>query len=82
MCLPAKKLRDRDAELHEEEETLTRYKHILTELPEKIQKPISKFYSEVVSGDTIQNRPVMQKLLADVEGAERLARGNTFNQGA
>lgn len=82
---------DRDAELRGEEETLARHKRILTELSEKIQKPISRFYSEVVSGDTISARPVMQELLSDVESGmwsgvfvvevERLARGNTRDQG-
>ncbi len=82
---------DRDAELRGEEETLARHKRILTELSEKMQKPISKFYSEVVSGETISDRPVMQELLADVEAGrwtgvfvvevERLARGNTRDQG-
>lgn len=82
---------DRDAELRGEEETLARHKRILTELSEKMQKPISRFYSEVVSGDTISDRPVMQELLSDVESGmwngvfvvevERLARGNTRDQG-
>ncbi|MBD5395650.1 MAG: recombinase family protein [Lachnospiraceae bacterium] len=82
---------DRDAELRGEEETLARHKRILIELSEKLQKPITKFYSEVVSGDTISDRPVMQNLLADVETGmwdgvfvievERLARGNTRDQG-
>ena len=82
---------DRDAELRGEEETLARHKRILIELSEKIQKPISRFYSEVVSGDTIADRPVMQELLSDVEAGmwngvfvvevERLARGNTRDQG-
>lgn len=82
---------DRDAELRGEEETLARHKQILTELSEKMQKPITKFYSEVVSGDTIADRPIMQELLADVEAGmwegvfvvevERLARGNTRDQG-
>lgn len=82
---------DRDAELRGEEETLARHKHILTELSEKMHKPISRFYSEVVSGETISDRPVMQELLSDVEAdmwagvfvveVERLARGNTRDQG-
>ena len=82
---------DRDAELRGEEETLARHKRILTELSEKMCKPISKFYSEVVSGETISTRPVMQQLLSDVEAGlwtgvyvvevERLARGNTKDQG-
>ena len=82
---------DRDAELRGEEETLARHKRILTELSEKMQKPISRFYSEVVSGDTISDRPAVQELLSDVESGmwtgvfvvevERLARGNTRDQG-
>lgn len=82
---------DRDAELRGEEETLARHKRILAELSERMHKPISKFYSEVVSGDTIQDRPIMQELLSDVESGiwagvfvvevERLARGNTRDQG-
>lgn len=82
---------DRDAELRGEEETLARHKRILTELSDRMKKPISKFYSEVVSGDTISDRPVMQELLSDVESGmwagvyvvevERLARGNTKDQG-
>ncbi len=82
---------DRDAELRGEEETLARHKRILSELSDKMHKPISKFYSEVVSGETISARPVMQELLKDVEAGmwtgvfvveiERLARGNTRDQG-
>ncbi len=82
---------DRDAEMKGEEETLARHKRILTELSKKMGKPISRFYSEVVSGETITARPVMQELLSDVESGmwkgvyvvevERLARGNTKDQG-
>lgn len=82
---------DRDAEMKGAEETLARHKRILTEFSEKAGKPISKFYSEVVSGETIADRPAMQELLADVEAGlwtgvyvvelERLARGNTRDQG-
>lgn len=82
---------DRDAELRGEGETLARHKQLLTEFSAKMHVSISKFYCEVVSGDTIANRPVMQELLADVEKGrwkgvfvvevERLARGNTRDQG-
>jgi len=82
---------DRDAELRGEEETLKRHRHILTEYAEKNHINISRFYCEVVSGDTIESRPVVQELLADVESGkwdgvlvmevERLARGNTKDQG-
>lgn len=82
---------DNDAEMRGEGETLARHKELLTSLAEKLQKPISKFYQEVVSGDTIDARPIMQELLNDVEQGlwegvyvvevERLARGNTRDQG-
>lgn len=82
---------DRDAELRGEGETLARHREMLTDLSVKLHNPIEKFYQEVVSGDTIDARPVMQELLADVEQGmwegvyvvevERLARGNTRDQG-
>lgn len=82
---------DRDAELRGEEETLKRHRRILTELAEKLHINISKWYCEVVSGDTIADRPVVRELLSDVETGrwkgvlvvevERLARGNTKDQG-
>lgn len=82
---------DRDAELRGDGETLARHRCLLTELSAKLLLPISKFYCEVGSGDTIADRPVMQQLLCDVESGkwtgvfvvevERLARGNTKDQG-
>ncbi len=82
---------DRDAELRGEEETLKRHRHILTEYADRNHINISRFYCEVVSGDTIESRPIVQELIADVESGkwdgvlvvevERLARGNTKDQG-
>ena len=82
---------DHDAELRGEGDTLARHKKLLEELSVQMKLPIQKFYSEVVSGDTIAGRPVMQELLRDVESGlwagvfvvevERLARGNTRDQG-
>lgn len=82
---------DRDAELRGDGETLARHRCLLTELSAKLLLPISEFYCEVGSGDTIADRPVMQRLLCDVENGkwtgvfvvevERLARGNTKDQG-
>ncbi len=82
---------DRDAELRGEEETLKRHHRILAEFAEKNHISITKYYNEVVSGDTIDARPIVQELLADVEAGnwdgvlvvevERLARGNTKDQG-
>jgi DNA invertase Pin-like site-specific DNA recombinase len=82
---------DRDAEQRGEEETLARHRRILNEYATQTGMKISRFYCEVVSGDTIADRPVMQELLRDVESGmwaavlvieiERLARGNTKDQG-
>lgn len=82
---------DRDAEMRGEGETLERHRKILMEYSSRIQIEITEFYAEIVSGETISDRPVMQRLLADVEAGawegvfvvevERLARGNTRDQG-
>jgi DNA invertase Pin-like site-specific DNA recombinase len=82
---------DRDAELRGEGETLARHEHILTEFAHKHHMIITKVFKEIVSGETISERPEMQKLLKGVENreckgvlvveVERLARGNTTDQG-
>ena len=82
---------DRDAELRGEGETLARHKRILEDLSERMRKPIERFYSEIVSGDSIVARPAVQELLQDVENGmwdgvfvvevERLARGDSIDQG-
>lgn len=56
-----------------------------------IKIPESNIYREVASGDTIEDRPVMQEVLTKIEDSniravlcieiERLARGNTIDQG-
>ena len=82
---------DRDAEQSGAGDTLARHRELLSTYAERHHIQISRFYCEVVSGDTIDGRPVMQELLADVEAGkwdgvlvvevERLARGNTRDQG-
>ncbi len=82
---------DIEAESHGEGETLSRHEKILYELSLKLKKPIEKYYREIVSGETIALRPVIQNLLSEVEAGvwegvfvveiERLARGNTIDQG-
>lgn len=82
---------DREAEARGELETLQRHESMLKDLAKKLGITIQKFYREVVSGETIQNRPVVQELLNDIStGAcdgvlvvevERLARGDTADQG-
>ena len=82
---------DRDAELQGQGETLARHKKILDTLAEGMGITIGRVYSEVVSGETIEDRPAVQELLHDVSEnmwdgvlvveVERLARGNTRDQG-
>ena len=82
---------DREAEAHGEGETLLRHKQMLQELASKLGITISKFYQEIVSGETIQDRPIVQTLLQDINTGicdgvlvmevERLARGDTHDQG-
>lgn len=71
--------------------TLKRHEAILTALAKKMNLTITKIFREVVSGDSISERPEMQKLLAEVGNGlwagvlvveiERLARGDTSDQG-
>lgn len=82
---------DMEAEFKGEGETLARHEHVLLDLASKKGLKIGKIYREIVSGETIEARPEMQKLLADVKlgkwkgvlviEVERLARGETMDQG-
>lgn len=82
---------DIEAEQYGEGETLARHELILKTLAQKRNLQIGKIYREVVSGETIQERKEMQKLLKDIENekwagvlvveVERLARGDTSDQG-
>lgn len=86
-----KSRKDQEAELQGQGETLARHEKRLIDYANSVGIKISKFYKEVVSGETISARPVMQQLLEDVENGmwtgvlvvevERLARGNTLDQG-
>lgn len=91
-CIYLRKSRsDIEAEARGEGETLSRHRTVLLEYARKRELPISEIYEEVVSGETIAARPVMQKLLAEVSErkwdgvlvmeVERLARGDTMDQG-
>lgn len=82
---------DAEAEQRGEGETLARHEKALIELAKRQKLNVIKIYKEVVSGETIVARPVMQQLLSEVEQAvwdgvlvmeiERLARGDTIDQG-
>ena len=58
---------DLEAEAHGEGDTLARHEHILMELAKSRALPIGAIYREIVSGERIANRPVMQRLLSEVE---------------
>lgn len=72
------------------EETLARHETLLTEYCARNNLAIIKVYREVVSGENIENRPEMQKLLDEVDAGsydgvvcveiERLSRGNVIDQ--
>lgn len=82
---------DIEAEQHGEGETLARHEKILTDLALRLHINVTNIYREVVSGETIAARPMMQQLLKEVEHnmwegvlvveVERLARGDTMDQG-
>lgn len=82
---------DREAEAQGQHDTLLRHRTALLALAQSMGLTVHHIFEEVVSGERIANRPEMQKLLAEVEtGAidgvlvmevERLARGNTRDQG-
>lgn len=84
---------DAELEKYGEGETLTRHYNILTELAKRHNIVVSDEYifREVVSGESIDARPEIQKVLKLVESGivrnvlvveiERLARGDTSDQG-
>lgn len=86
-----KSRKDEEAEQRGEGETLARHEKMLLKLAKDMNLSIGKIYREIVSGDSIVERPVVQQLLQDVETGiwsgvlvvevERLARGNTLDQG-
>lgn len=93
-CVYLRKSRaDQEAEARGEGETLARHERTLLALAERLGMPVAPgaIYREIVSGDTIAARPMMQRLLQEVqegrwEGVlcmevERLARGDTIDQG-
>lgn len=82
---------DYEAEARGEGETLARHEKMLIELARRYNFSIGKIYREIVSGESIEARPVVQELLKDVQSGrwkgvlvvevERLARGDTMDQG-
>lgn len=91
-CLYLRKSRaDLEAEARGEGESLARHEQALLACAKQQKLTITAIYKEIVSGETIAARPVMQQLLTEIEqGAwdgvlvmevERLARGDTIDQG-
>ena len=88
VALYLRKSREEEAETREE--TLARHERILTDYCERHGLTVIKTYKEVVSGESIANRPKMQALLSDVSSGlydgvvvvelERLSRGNQIDQ--
>ena len=82
---------DIELEAVTKEDTLRRHKTLLQDLAKNRSLKIVEYYEEVVSGETIADRPEMQRLLRDiyqnkytgvlVVEIERLARGDTKDQG-
>ncbi len=82
---------DIEAENHGQGETLLRHENILRELAEKMELTVTEIFREVVSGETIDARPEIQRLLRRIEAnaydgvlvvdIDRLARGDTVDQG-
>lgn len=91
-CIYLRKSRaDMEAEAHGEGETLARHEHALLDLARRLHLNVTEIYREIVSGDSIAARPIMQRVLSEVEQGlwtgvlvmevERLARGDTIDQG-
>jgi DNA invertase Pin-like site-specific DNA recombinase len=77
---------DRDVQDQTVEEVVARHKKILTDLAARHDLYIGEIYEEVVSGETIKDRPEFQRLLSDCYAGKwagvlvveitRLSRGN------
>lgn len=82
---------DAEAESRGEGETLLKHEKALIALAQRKNFLVAEIYREIVSGETIAARPLMQKLLGEVGAGrwagvlvmevERLARGDTIDQG-
>lgn len=91
-CIYLRKSRaDIEAEARGEGETLARHEKLLLEVAKRGKYNVTQIYREIVSGETIAARPVIQQVLQEVEDGcwagvlvvevERLARGDTIDQG-
>lgn len=86
-----KSRRDMELETLGQGETLARHEKQLAALADRLGIAISHTYREIVSGDTISERPQIQRLLSDVGAGrwdgvlvmdvDRLGRGDSIDQG-
>ena len=86
-----KSRRDMELEAMGQGETLARHERQLSELAQRLGVSIARWYREIVSGETIAERPQARQLLADVSAGlwdgvlvmdvDRLARGDSIDQG-
>ena len=82
---------DLELESRSEVDVLARHEAELRRNADRLGRTVTEVYREVVSGDTITARPMMQRLLYEVETGKwdavhvvetsRLARGDTIDQG-
>lgn len=82
--------KSRDEENESKDVTLERHENLLRDYCKRNNLHIIEVYKEVVSGESIANRPEMQRLLDDVDQGlyngvvcveiERLSRGNQLDQ--
>lgn len=90
-CIYLRKSRaDMEAEARGEGETLARHKRTLTDLAAQRRLPVAEIYAEIVSGETIAERPEMRRMLAAIESGayegvicmdvDRLGRGDGSDQ--
>lgn len=91
-CIYLRKSRaDIEAEKRGEGETLARHRDILTGMAARNHHPIGCIYEEIVSGETLSDRPQARQLINDLAAArwkgvyvmelERLSRGDAIDQG-
>lgn len=91
VCYLRKSRQDLELEAATGADTLARHRAQLKELAARLGLTIDATYEEIVSGETIDARPMMQRLLREVEQnlwtgvlvveIERLARGDSIDQG-
>ena len=86
-----KSRRDVELEAMGQGETLARHERQLTDLAARLGIQVGQWYREIVSGDTIAERPQVRRLLEDVGAGlwdgvlvvdvDRLGRGDSIDQG-